>query len=274
MPPDQTTEPTAQELWNDVSTELRDGAAPGGTQQGSQPQAVTPVEAPAPAPAEVPPISPLELRIQELAALVDTQGALLRTATGRIGALQSALDKAQVQAPAPAPTEQPKLDRWKRLAEEYPEMGAAVEELVNANKPAAPATTLDPDDVREIVDKTFEAKQAERVSERFPGWEARVRTPAFKEWKSRQPAEVQALGASMFAEDAIALLQKFDEYATSPSGITATRDEVLTSATRGRPGPQPDRVDPGVSGVVLTEQQIWEEEARLRAKRRAESQAA
>lgn len=263
-------EQTEEQLWQSVADEIRTGESP-----PPAPAADTTavVEAPAPTTPPAPTVSPLELQIQEMAAQLSEQANLLRTANGRIGALQSVIDKQRTSAPAPAPVaEIARPDKWDALRNEYPEMGAAVEELVKANVKTAPVEQAQPlavDDVLAIVDASETAKQKSRVEAAFPGWEARVKTPAFQQWKQAQPPEVQALGASPYADDAIDLLRKFDEHVRSPRAITETRQEVLQSAARDRPG-VPARRDELAGGgpVALTDAQVWAEEAKARAESR------
>lgn len=262
-------EQTDEQLWQSVADEIRTGEAP-----PPAPAADTlTVATPAPTTPPAPTVSPLELQIQELAAQLSEQANLLRTANGRIGALQSVIDKQRTSAPAPAPAaEIARPDKWDALRTEYPEMGAAVEELVKANVKVAPVEQGQPlavDDVLAIVDANEAAKQKNRVETAFPGWEARVKTPAFQQWKQSQPPEVQALGASPYADDAIDLLRKFDEHIRSPKTITETRQEVLQSAARDRPG-VPARRDELAGGgqTALTAEQIWAEEAKTRVENR------
>ncbi|HEY5800921.1 MAG TPA: hypothetical protein VIT92_11920 [Burkholderiaceae bacterium] len=68
-----------------------------------------------------------------------------------------------------------------------------------------------------------------------PGWLALVKTPEFKDWHAKQPAEIRALSASPRADDAILLL---NTYKSSPAWAALKSREQLAQplAVKQAPG--------------------------------------
>lgn len=283
-----TPDQTENEMWTSVAKERADGTPP--TAAPAPEQEVASQDSGEQAAAT--PIDPVELRIQELIAsqqqFQQNQIQLtnqLREATGRIGALQSELAKSKAAPAQNAPTAAAATaalatpEKWAEIKEQYPDWAEGIEALVQANRSAAgaPEQGVDVEAIRQSVRdemvETLRTEQLSRVEMRHPGWANTVGTPAFQQWKASQPAEVQALGASPFAEDAIRMLDLFKSgvRAQTPDELNQQRQGVLNAGTHQRPS-APARL-PSAGNVQLTPEQLWAEEAKRRATARAASAA-
>lgn len=192
---------------------------------------------------------------------------------GRLGKMQRVFDewKAAKDTPAPAAAPAPTQEqmdaatkstaKWDELKDQYPQWAEAMEERLAAEraaaKPAAPA--VDPEEIRAKIRSELEQSVQQQILEatraahstvvelRHPGWVATVKSEDFKAWRAKQTAEVNALGASENATDAIKLLDLYKEAkqkekaaasrlksAELPSGVpaipTATSDQDAFSA--------------------------------------------
>jgi hypothetical protein len=120
--------------------------------------------------------------IKQAAALVPTLEHKLRSAEGRVAALQKAM-------PAPPPPAPPRLDKVERVRAELPEVVEAIEEyaqhlLKPAGKPSEDSTAATPqpdaDDPALVLDKVA------------PDWRATAAQPAFEAWLKDQGADYHA----------------------------------------------------------------------------------
>jgi len=175
----------------------------------------------------------------------------LRNAEGRIGGLNSQLKQFMQAASSTradggdAPTReeiakaQSDPAAMAKLREDYPEFGAAVkaalDEQVKAlraemkgNAAAKPA----PAGVTQADLASMRAEIA--VESRHPGWQERVKTPAFVGWLTSQPREVQMLAASDSPQDAIRLLDLETEARTKGSQQRNQRQESAAAIPSGR----------------------------------------
>jgi len=295
MPPD--TQPTDEQLWKAESEARSAGQAT--TDVTQQDTAAAAIAAPAVAaentgaagatPAAQP--SAVDLRIQELLVanqrLTDNIGVLqqqVNTAVGRVGALQSALDK-QAAAPAQQPTnEQAQAalaspEAWKKFKDQFPDWTEAIESFVQANRAAgAPAqAAADPIDVNAVKQAVMDDVQAgirqqtyAAVEAAHPGWLNTVQTPAFQEWRAKQPAEVNALGASPHAADAIRMMGLFKQSMAPADDVTQRREQLLQNSQRLTPtAPPAARTGAPRGDANLSEAEIWAQESKQRAEARA-----
>jgi hypothetical protein len=213
-------------------------------------------------------------RLDELAAVMPQLVNELREAKGRIGALQSRLDKAQVEQPTKkevaAAAKDP--DKWEALKKDFPEWGEAIAEFVEAKLGgvAAGPTGPSPEEIEQLVAERAAAttEQAVRelneklVSLKYPKWKDTVKTDAFLDWFSKQPADLQALAGSKDGLDAISVLDKFAE-ASKPPEVDDRKQRLAAAASAPR---QPS------AGVVskkfedMTPQEQWNYVAQQREK--------
>lgn len=213
-------------------------------------------------------------RLDELAAVMPQLVNELREAKGRIGALQSRLDKAQVEQPTKkevaAAAKDP--DKWEALKKDFPEWGEAIAEFVEAKLGgvAAGPTGPSPEEIEQLVAERAAAttEQAVRelneklVSLKYPKWKDTVKTEAFLDWFSKQPADIQALAGSKDGLDAISVLDKFAE-ASKPPEVDDRKQRLAAAASTPR--------QPG-AGVVskkfedMSPQEQWNYMAQQREK--------
>lgn len=184
-------------------------------------------------------------------ASIDKLPDRLRNIEGHIGGLTSQLKTALATAKAvektgtEAPTEaQIKAagaytsEKWKRLEEDFPDWAAAMDERLATLKPAAEAPAVDVAGIKQEVsteitksveERITEARQLARIDAKYPDWEEEVATKEFKAWKATQKPEIQALGASPLAKDAIAML---DLYATAKKAAAKKAAEDAANKKR------------------------------------------
>ncbi|MDD5526600.1 MAG: hypothetical protein PHE11_04255 [Candidatus Omnitrophica bacterium] len=159
----------------------------------------------------------------------------LKTAEGRVSALQSELAKKATQdvkktpgaAPSAAQVDAAATDaEWEELKEDFPEWANALERRIAATN----------ESVRSLISKE-QARMTEEVERRIvsikhPGYQKTIQDPDFKTWFQAQPAEFQKLANSMKADDAITVL---DGYAAArgkgPSRIQDRKKRLQEAAT-------------------------------------------
>jgi hypothetical protein len=197
---------------------------------------------------------PVKVR-QTLEAISGKVGALdkiehrLKGVEGRTGAalegvhaLKTALDAAKAASGAggDAPTPEQiaaaaaSSAKWKQAKEDYPDWAEAMDERLAALKPGAPAPAVDvaglkaelSGTVGEIVAKATseakaEARELAKIDRKHESWEERINTPEFTVWRAAQPPEIQALGASEKAADAIRMLDAFEAHTKAVAEATA-----------------------------------------------------
>lgn len=121
-------------------------------------------------------------------------------------------------------------EKWKALAEEFPEWAEATEERF-----AAESVPL-----RGEIDKV-RAEQAElsevtRIHAAFPrvNWEADLASPEFTAWFLKQPEETRALGQSSRGLDAIQLLDLYYDSRSTPLNDSGGRraEQIPDDRTR------------------------------------------
>lgn len=268
------------------------------------PAATAPVQnpAPAPAPAGDDPYAGLHPQIAQRLRGIDGLEQRLRKSEGTIGHLNSSMKNVQDEntrlktaleqrattaasggaAPTAAAVKAAGKDseQWKALQAEFPEWAAAVDERIGSQAPQQ--APIDLDELRkqigdelagqlttkltaEISDKIQAATEERLVNVAHRGWKDTVKTPAFTGWMQAQPAEVQALGASAVAEDAIALLDGFKDWQRAqpvpvdPAAVAADRKRRLQDAatiTRGNTSQAPIK-----SVEDMSPEEMWNFEA-------------
>jgi len=110
-------------------------------------------------------------QVKQAAAMVPTLEHKLRSAEGRVAALQKAM-------PAPPPPAPPKLEKVERVRAELPEVVDAIQEFVEhhvrAAQPAQPSAAADSTDTPLLADA-------------FPEWEQKVASDEFSKWLDTMP---------------------------------------------------------------------------------------
>lgn len=114
-------------------------------------------------------------KLQQAAALIPTLEHKLRSAEGRVAAMQKAL-------PAPPPPAPPKLEKVERVRAELPEVIEAIEEFVGHHvKAATPAQPAAADSADTPI-----------LAEAFPQWEQTVAGEDFAKWLDTEGADYAA----------------------------------------------------------------------------------
>lgn len=228
---------------------------PEGTEKSAEPSAPDPWEG-------VPPVvrQTLEDITGKLGA-IDTLSRDVKTATGRVAAIQSELATAKAAAKttehAPTATQieaaSKSVQKWDALKTDFPEWTEAMEErfaieraelLKQLPKPA----TVDVDGIRNGVNESVSAaikraRQYARVDAKYESWEEDVHTPngeltpKFAAWMKTQAPDIQALADSENASDAIKMIGLYydDQKAQAARDKKQQRLESAIPA-RGTPG--------------------------------------
>lgn len=228
---------------------------------------------------------------------VDGLTQRLRNAEGHIGGLTSenrriAGELAAAQAAAKTSTTAPTTtqmqaaqvsgEKWKELKDQFPEWADALEERLSQVQPAQPnidelrnqirgeLTQQLTTDITAKVSAELSAKTEDRlVNVAHRGWKDTVKTQEFTDWYAKQPADVQALGASPVAEDAINLLDQFKAQRVAtpdPAAIAQQRRQRLQDAANVARGNS--SVPPVMSTDNMTDQQYWDYLAQQNAQTR------
>mgnify|MGYP001765480895 CR=1 FL=1 len=225
-------------------------------------------------------------RIDELAAANAQLTQHVRSAEGRVAAMQRELQVAkaaqQTVAPKDAPTQTQvaaaakSLKKWDALKTEFPEWADGVEELVAANRadPQPQAPVFTPEQVAELVRKEVAAVEGKtarmveslRVETKHGNWQDTVNSTEFTQWFLVQNPETRALADSPNAADAIRMLDLFQEAKKRPAAeIRNERGARLAAAATTRPGTTP----PPKNESEMSAEEIWNQEAARREKTRA-----
>jgi hypothetical protein len=242
----------------------------------------------------------LEQRLRKSEGTLGNLNSTLRTVQDENAKLKTALEQRATTAASggAAPTAAAvaaagkNSEKWDALKAEFPEWAEAVEErLGQAGQQQAP---VDLDALRKQIGDELTASLTERLTPQIReqlqgeteerlvnvahrGWKDTVKTPAFTEWMKAQTPEVQALGGSPVAEDAIALLDGFKSWQATqpapvdPARVAAERKQRLQDAAtvaRGGSSQTPIR-----STDDMSADELWAfEAAELDRKRRAQNQ--
>lgn len=269
-------DPDAQAIWDQLEAE-ESGAAPAAAGQtetepdaprkGEQTDAVADANADPAADAAdsavADPYKDLPAAVRDeivgLKATVDALTGRVRNAEGHIGGihkelkrnLQTAADATR-QAGGDAPTQEQLAAASKspqalaRLKEDYPEFGAAIEEVVTAQSQQIEA--LQKAVARPVANDGSADRIAQlewqitdlTISSRHPDWKDQVKSPTFDAWIVKQPREIQQLYRSSDTADVIRLLdiraaqagaqrksEQTHDQATARRKIAATRAAAI-----------------------------------------------
>lgn len=263
---------------------LADEAAPLEVQPEPEPQAQAPADPLAGLPEEV------RAALAKIPQLEQANAQLLhhvKTAEGRVSAMQREFQMARQAASQVAPQDAPSQnqvaaaaknpEKWEQLKQDFPEWAGAMEEYVAAKLGSvqSAASGLDPRAVAAFVQQQVDASKAEmtraieeaRIEGRYENWRDTVNSTDFVQWFTVQPPEVRALADSAAARDAIRMLDMFHQTKTrSATDIRQERGARLAAAATTRPGQTPP---PKTLGDMSPEE-LWNYEASQREKTRAQ----
>lgn len=309
MDDNQLSPEEAQQVWNEEASRLDTGGNPLAAeakaavpeippQQDNQPE--TPAAEAQPAEEPHQPEQPadpwaglpeeLKAKIAKIDQLEQANAQLLhhvKTAEGRVAAMQREFQQARTAQQAVAPNQAPSQgqmaaasknpEKWEQLKTDFPEWASAMEEYVAAKLGSVSPQQqgVDPQAVAQFVHQQVAQTKAEmvraieeaRIEGKYDNWKDVVNTTDFVQWFAVQSPEVRALAESSSARDAIRMLDLFHEAKKrSAADIKQERGQRLAAAATTRPGqtPPPKALDD------MSPEELWNFEARKREKERAE----
>ena len=210
----------------------------------------------------------------------------VKTAEGRVAAMQREFQQARVAQQQVAPQEAPSQgqianaaknpEKWEQLKEDFPEWAGAMEEYVASKLGSVQSQQgLDPQQVAAFVQQQVDQTKVEmrqaieeaRVDGKYENWKDTVNTLEFTQWFTVQSPEIRSLANSDSARDAIRMLDMFHETKKrSASDIRQERGQRLAAAATTRPGqtPPPKTLDD------MSPEELWNYEAAKREKTKAQ----
>ena len=298
MEENQLSPEEAQQLWNEEAAKLDADDQSADQQMATAPEDSLLEDEPIAeeaAPSEEPedPLAGLSDVVRAKLAQIDelaTANAQLlhhvKTAEGRVAAMQREFQQARVAQQQVAPQEAPSQgqivnaaknpEKWEQLKEDFPEWAGAMEEYVASKLGSVqPQQGLDPQQVAAFVQQQVDQTKAEmrqaieeaRVDGKYENWKDTVNTLEFTQWFTVQPPDVRALANSDSARDAIRMLDMFHETKKrSASDIRQERGQRLAAAATTRPGQTP----PPKSLDDMSPAELWDYEAAKREKTKAQ----
>jgi hypothetical protein len=292
-----TAEGNPQAVWDEVQQEREAGdKPPSETTPAPEPEVKeTPAPEPTPAPATDPfaSLSPeLKARLEKVDQLESAIAVLpmlqqsLKTAEGRVAAMQRELDvaknaaKAVQDAPSSAQINAAKgnTQKWDALKKEFPDWADATEEFVRASiAGVTPAQVpgLAPEEVERIAQKyagvspeaLTKAVEEAKVEGKHENWLEDINSPDFVKWLPMQTPELQALAHSTKGRDAIKLLDAYKAVQKAPADdVQKARTDKLAAAVTTRPG---GSAPTGKTVDTMTPAELWEYERKRATKRGA-----
>lgn len=251
---DQTLDDQAAEaLWDEV-TAADDAAVADSEQADAQDdQAAAPAATaePAPAPAEgqaADPFAGLPEPVRNALAAIPQMEHRVRSAEGRVAALQRELAQRQAAPETAAPrASSPKLEA---LRGELPEVAEALDEMRG--------TTVDADSLRQQVRAELAAElQEELLSTNHPEWQQTVTGNDFQLWLASQDAAYRdRIASTSKASELMGALRRFGEHqakASARATLQASRGRRLAAAV----APTGSRRVPAKAEDDMTDEELW-----------------
>lgn len=300
----ELTQEQLQELWNEEANKLDAGdETPAAEAQAAAPEVddTPPQQEPvAEEPQQAAPVEPadplaglpdeVKAALAKITQLEQANAQLLhhvKTAEGRVAAMQREFQQARQAATTVAPEQAPTQgqmaaavknpEKWEQLKQDFPEWAGAMEEKLAAElsrfKPQQAGLT--PEQVAGYVQQQVAQTKAEmtrtieeaRIEGKYENWRETVNTPEFMAWFAQQPQDVRSLADSTAARDAIRMLDMFQQAKVRPAAeVKQERGARLAAAATVRPGqtPPPKTMDD------LSPEELWNYEAKRREKERAQ----
>lgn len=251
--------------------------------QAPEPQEPQQPEQPADPLAGLPDV--VKAKLAQIDQLAQANAQLLhhvKTAEGRVAAMQREFQQARAAQQQVAPNQAPSQgqmavaaknpEKWEQLKQDFPEWAGAMEEYVAAKLGGVPQqqnTGLDPRAVAMFVQQQVAQSKAEigrqleeaRIEGKYENWRDTVNSTDFVQWFSVQPPEVRALAESPQARDAIRMLDMFSQAKSrSAEDIKQERGARLAAAATTRPGQTP----PPKTLGDMSPSELWNYEAKKR----------
>jgi hypothetical protein len=281
----ELTQQEAQNLWNEEAKKLdAEDAVPEFETQSAQVDEPVQVEQQPEGQPEDPLAGLPEPVRQALARITELESANtqllhhVKTAEGRVAAMQREFQQARQAQQTVAPDDAPSQgqmsaaarnpEKWEQLKQDFPEWASAMEEYVGA-KLSDVRGGVQALQVADYVQEQLASAKADmrvaieeaRIEGKYDDWRTTVATPEFSQWFALQPAEVKSLADSTAGKDAIKMLDLFSTARAKPaSEIRQERGARLAAAATSRPGqtPPPKTLDD------LSPEDLWNYEAKKR----------
>lgn len=281
----ELTQQEAQNLWNEEAQKLdAEDAVPEFETQSAQVDEPVQVEEQPEGQPEDPLAGLPEPVRQALARITELESANtqllhhVKTAEGRVAAMQREFQQARQAQQTVAPDDAPSQgqmsaaarnpEKWEQLKQDFPEWASAMEEYVGARLSDVQGG-VQALQVADYVQEQLATVKADmrvaieeaRVEGKYDDWRTTVATPEFSQWFALQPAEVKSLADSTAGKDAIKMLDLFSTAKAKPaSEIRQERGARLAAAATSRPGqtPPPKTLDD------LSPEDLWNYEAKKR----------
>lgn len=271
----EMTPEQAAAAWNEVSVERAD---PPPADPAEPPKAdATPAEPPKADPEPTPVAKdPVLERLEAQDKLIKKLSDDLKMSTGRLSKIQGELDagRAAAKAVKDAPTQAQQAAaaadpaKWNALKEEFPEWTDAMDSRISERIAEAVKNTPAPDFETVDLDAELRKRETQRVTRKHKDFFDVIKSEEFSAWRKTQPAEINALGSSDLAEDAIEMLDLYKAAKATPAKADAI-DAARTARIKAAAGPAPRASQPIQPGGELTPKDIWAQVAAERAKRKA-----
>lgn len=148
-------------------------------------------------------------------------GGMKRQLDQTIATAQTAAKEAGTKAPTDAQVQEALSDpeAWQQFEEDFPDFAKPIATELNAIRKSIGerSNAVDPDSLAEQIEKRVSsqidaAEERAYVRLKHPDWKNTVKTEDFKSWLQAQPEDMQARAESDLADDAIALLDGFNEH--------------------------------------------------------------
>lgn len=281
----ELTQQEAQNLWNEEAKKLdAEDAVPEFETQSANLDEPAQVEQQPEGQPEDPLAGLPEPVRQALARITELESANtqllhhVKTAEGRVAAMQREFQQARQAQQTVAPDDAPSQgqmsaaarnpEKWEQLKQDFPEWASAMEEYVGA-KLSDVRGGVQALQVADYVQEQLASAKADmrvaieeaRIEGKYDDWRTTVATPEFSQWFALQPAEVKSLADSTAGKDAIKMLDLFSTARAKPaSEIRQERGARLAAAATSRPGqtPPPKTLDD------LSPEDLWNYEAKKR----------
>lgn len=279
-----------QAVWDSVLAEKKSDAPAEGLQQkaSTKPEPVQTVAVAEPVIAT----KTTDERLEEALARFEKLEGRTRNVEGHIGGLtrnqgqmRDSMQQAAIAATSAAkdaPTRSQVSEaianpaEWDALKKDFPEWATATEKFMDARLSQQRGSAPDPQAIEQMVSDRIKG-QAESVRKEiiessldavFPGWVDEVKTDAFGNWLGAQDAQTRALSESPKVGDAARMLRLYDEAkkASPNTAILEQRKQKLANAAAAPRGVKPTAVK---GPDDMSNAELWDYEARQRAKRRA-----
>ena len=281
----ELTQQEAQNLWNEEAKKLdAEDAVPEFETQSANLDEPAQVEQQPEGQPEDPLAGLPEPVRQALARITELESANtqllhhVKTAEGRVAAMQREFQQARQAQQTVAPDDAPSQgqmsaaarnpEKWEQLKQDFPEWASAMEEYVGARLSDVQGG-VQALQVADYVQEQLASAKADmrvaieeaRIEGKYDDWRTTVATPEFSQWFALQPAEVKSLADSTAGKDAIKMLDLFSTAKAKPaSEIRQERGARLAAAATSRPGqtPPPKTLDD------LSPEDLWNYEAKKR----------